>query len=339
MNKLDLHASVSNYEVVLKACGPLYRTGNSVARAMCELFVVKSASLIRACLETLDQKYTEGFGSLARTENHTGARCSLPSHVVVHSAAQKMFAAVAAEDAAGIFGALEEMGVLAFCPTAGQQFTRLEHIVGRVIGRARLIPLIELAIFAVDLDDYNRASTYAAEARSFDPGASELHDLCAVEGAVALNAGNVSEAIELLAKSIYVCQADDFSCLTCRGRALNIMLADRLLKYGEREEVVKFLVQCQKVWKRHGNELMTWIGAIQNGEEPRFLASGFLGAMNHPSLKILELSIRASFLEAERSATTSTSTKSIADMKERLRAEFKRQVTSAIKGRLGTSNN
>ena len=102
---------------------------------------------------------------------------------------------------------------------------------------------------------------------------------------------------------------------------------------------MKFLVQCQKVWKRHGNELMTWIGAIQNGEEPRFLASGFLGAMNHPSLKILELSIRASFLEAERSATTSTSTKSIADMKERLRAEFKRQVTSAIKGRLGTSNN
>ena len=55
--------------------------------------------------------------------------------------------------------ALREMGACALCPSAEVLFNRLEFSVGCVVGPARLIPLIELALMASELGAYERVAS------------------------------------------------------------------------------------------------------------------------------------------------------------------------------------
>ena len=101
------------------------------------------------------------------------------------------------------------------------------------------------------------------------------------------------------------------------------MLAEKLLEQGRQEEVVEYLIQCQDVWDYHSKEIAAWIGAIQRGESPEFLASGTLGAMNHPCVQIGHLCARARILEDEpRSSTLQSKADALAG-RARLRAEYK----------------
>jgi hypothetical protein len=132
------------------------------------------------------------------------------------------------------------MGVLGLCPSCGQDFSRLEYSAGAIVGRVRLIPLVELANLAAELHYFENASRYIAEAHSLSPGPAQLHHLHTVAGLIALNAGNLASATEYLATSVRVCQKNDWACLDCGVREQNLTLADSLLDHGQHAAVISF---------------------------------------------------------------------------------------------------
>jgi hypothetical protein len=119
----------------------------------------------------------------------------LPKHDAVERAARELFSALESESRIGISTALEEMGVFSLCPILEQHFPRMEVVAGRLVRRARLIPLVELAHFAAEIGDYGKAQKYTQKAHVFDPNSWELYSLCVVEGLIAFNAGDVRGAI------------------------------------------------------------------------------------------------------------------------------------------------
>src|SRR5205814_1659748 len=136
-------------------------------------------------------------------------------YTVVQEAARKLFGAIASEDGIGVSNALEEMGVLVLSSGRKEQFSRLELVVGYVAGRAQIVPLVELALFATELEDHERAGRYSREARAFSPTSWELYNLCVVEGVISLEAGRRDEAILNLSRSIDACQSDEYASLEC----------------------------------------------------------------------------------------------------------------------------
>jgi len=257
---------------------------------------------------------------------------------MVRDAVPRLDGAISARDWGGTFKVLEEMGVLALCPPHQQMLDRLEACVGRVIGKFRLIALIELAVFAVELEACDRANKYVAESQRLDPGPSEWHDLHSIAGSIALSSGDVAEATKCLAESIRVCREDEFACLTCSTRALNLLLAKKLLAHGEHEVVANYFVQCQGVWKHFASQIALWIQAIREGKEPEFSASSFLEAMNSPAIKLAGLVVRSSFVgQRQKSIVTKMGRGEIS--LEDLRTEYNRLVNAAIRGELDAGKN
>ena len=193
MKKQDLQDAVSTFEMVANKCRSLYVPDKIAALPLCEIYLTKSARLVRMCVDEQNLVEVEAGSNQDVQEEDVLRPLVMFSQSAVRSAAQKLLAAVTAEDRDGTMTALEEMGISALGLTPEQQFFRLETIAGCVTGRARLVPLIELSIFAVELGDFKRATKYAAEAHQFDPEASELHDLYTVEGLAALSEGDVSK--------------------------------------------------------------------------------------------------------------------------------------------------
>jgi hypothetical protein len=93
------------------------------------------------------------------------------------------------------------------------------------------------------------------------------------------------------------------------------------------------------VWDHSKKQFASWVDAIQNGERLEFLALGTLEAMNHPAVKLSHLCNSARFPDDVVGPTTPQSPAEVRAGRERLRAEYKRQMSAAIKGELGTSNN
>ena len=308
-------------------------------RPLCELYLTKSASLVQKCVDALSDGKIETSSELDVQARDIFRPLKLPLQDVVQSAAQKLVLAVNSRDKDGMLSALEDMGVAERCLPPEQQLSRLEFVIRGAIGRAQLILLVELSIFAIELGEYKRAAKYAAEAHGLEPGTSELHDLYAVEGAIALDEHDVARAITYLKKSIRACMTDEYACLSCSVRAPNVMLAEKLLEHGKQEEVVDYLIQCQDVWDHSKKQFASWVDAIQNGERLEFLALGTLEAMNHPAVKLSHLCNSARFPDDVVGPTTPQSPAEVRAGRERLRAEYKRQMSAAIKGELGTSNN
>jgi hypothetical protein len=216
---------------------------------------------------------------------------------------------------------------------------RLEFSVGCIVGPARLIPLVELALLASDLDAYERAASYVTHARSLSPGAPELHDLHTVDGIVALSAGNVEEAKRCLYESIRVCEQNEFASLACSIRAFNLSLAEKLLETGADEAVIKYLSQCLGIWEYEAKRIASWIEAIRNGEKPDFQAPGFRNAMDSPAVKIQSLAIRSSFLPVEHEMSFGTSRLDIRTARDQMRADYKRRIAEAVRGKLDLGRN
>jgi hypothetical protein len=335
----DLHAKVSNFENVLRVRLSSQAPSSLVVHALKELYATKGAYDILLLVTTLFANEIEFAHKLpSNSGNLTNIQGTLPNPDIVQSVAPKLFDAVLSNDRSGTVKTLAEMGVLVLCPPQEQMFARLEFCAGHVIGRARLIVLVDMAIFAAELEAYERARKYLAETQALFPGASELHDIHTIEGIFALSAGNKAEAMRYLYESIRVCQEDDFARVTSSSRLPNLKLAKMLLLHSERTAVVAYLTQCKQVWLYLARQIDSWIATIQSGEKPEFLLRGILSGMDRPEARLQSQIIRASFLgdtlESPRSGVRSTNK----GFKKML-AEHKRQIAAALGGKLETGKN
>ena len=164
-------------------------------------------------------------------------------------------------------------------------------------GRAQLIPFVDLSLFALDIGDFERARAYVTKARSFDPVAYELYNLCVVKGLIAINAGRHREATQYLEKSIAACQIDECASLACGVRPPDLALVEKLLDGDHRAAVLRHLLDCKNVWQSLGPQTDLWINAIESGEKAHFRESGMLKAMNEPAFRLLMQYARARSLE------------------------------------------
>ncbi len=296
MDSRRLQSGVADFEDILRARISSHMASGLVVRAVRQIYATRSAYEVLSRVAMLLPEATDVARKSANSGDQSSVHRPLPCPDAVRSAAPHLFEAVASGDAILVVSALAEMGVLALCPPLNQMLGRLEFYVGSVIGRARLIPLIELAIFTTELEEPERASKYLAEAQTLYPGASELHDIYTVEGVIALGAGSIGRAKQHLAESISICLEDDLARITCAVRVPNFMLADRLMQRGEREPVVKFLRGCRRVWAYCANHVDAWIQSIGIGQQPEFLSAPIFAAMNRPARKFRTLVIKASLL-------------------------------------------
>ena len=291
-----LQSEIADLEDILATRIPSHIASSSVVRAMREIYATRSACEVLSRIAMLLPEAVDAGRKSSSSGDQSSVLRPSPCPNAFRSAAPHLFEAVASGDATLVVSALAEMGVLALCPPLNEMLDRLEFRVGSVIGRSRLIPLIELAIFTAELEQRERASKYLAEAQTLHPGASELHDIRTVEGVIALGAGSIGQAKKHLAESISICLEDDFARVTCAVRVPNFMLADRLMQRGERKPVVKFLVECRRVWTYCANHIDAWIQSIESGQQPDFLSAPIFAAMNRPVRKFRTLMVKASML-------------------------------------------
>jgi len=221
------------------------------------------------------------------------------------------------------------MGVTALCPVMSEQLARIELVARSVPGRAQLVLLVELSLFAAEIGDYARASEYVSEARALGPSGYELYNVCTVEGLIAESLGLRDEAIRLLENAVKACLRDEYTSLTCGVRGLNLMLVEKLLDHGEVGEVRKHLRECKDIWQSFRVQIGGWVGLIDEGVRPNFQDCGTLQAMNEPGFRLLMQYARARFIENEPSQSDSRvkptmSPAEIAEKREKLREEYRR---------------
>jgi hypothetical protein len=338
MDIKELQIAIRWYEEVV-AVGCQIRSGGAASRALFEISLASSARLVLTRVQEANGAQIEVPSGQYSTMEEVFASPRLPSLDTLQKIANKLVTAVGTGNKAAAVFALEELGILPLCSGHELQLPRLEIVVSSVPGRAQLIPMVELAIFAAELEDLKSASKFVTEAHGFGPGPSELHDLRSVEGLIALGEGNIARAVSYLRDSIRVCMTDEYACLECSARAPNVMLAKRLFEHGESDEVVGYLAQCRDVWDAHRKQFSTWIDAIKSGEIPQFLASGVLGLMSHPATKMRHLDTMVAFLAEEPRTPTLRSRAEVVARRARLREEFRNESRAAIDGRLNASKN
>ncbi len=206
----DLQTQLSIFERVLAIRLSQNVVGNSVARVLRELYAAKIANAVISCVEALYPAEVENARQISVEENQSPLKAPpLPSVATARGAMTRLSEAISLHDGKRTVEALREMGAFALCPSAEVLFNRLEFSVGCVVGPARLIPLVELALMASELGAYERAASYVAEARPLDPGAPELHDLNTIAGLIAFKfqrLGNIlysSSVMVLITWSLY----------------------------------------------------------------------------------------------------------------------------------------
>jgi hypothetical protein len=319
----ELTAAVAEFEKVVELSERLSARGDRVTSMLCMFYAMWSAFVIRLCFGKCKGRGTEEAKDGTLKENSLLAP-GLPRLDVVRKAVQEFVAATTADDRSGMSNALQDMRVFALCPVPKEHLSRMELIAERVAGRARTIPLVELSLFAVELEDYERAIKYAAEAHTFDPGSWELYNLCVVGGLIALNARKHHEAIEYLNESIRACQRDEHTSLSCGIRVPNLALAEKLLQSGYRVEVLRHLLECKDVWQFLRVKIDKWISLIEAGEAPDFGGAGVLRAISY-RLQMQWLRAYSLSLEKEPGVAARKSPAEVMAGRDRLRAEYRRR--------------
>lgn len=326
MNEAELRRAVKEFEEVLKASERLREKGTRLAAILSTVFAMLCAFRIRRNIEASGDPIKDSAEGAA-TYSQSEEPWALPKSDAVHKAGESFIAATISQDYDGAASVLAEMGVIELCPSISQQFARMELFARSATGRAQLIPLVELSLFAAEIGEFERAAKYVTEARRFNPTAYELYNLFLVDGLIALNAGQQRKAIQLLEQSIGVCQRDEYASLACGVRALNLTLVEKLLFGGHQVEVLKHLLECKNVWQSSRAQIDVWISLIERGERPNFHESAMLRSMNEPACRLVMQYSRARALDEGESTSQSTLPMSPAEVmarRERLREAYKR---------------
>lgn len=297
MNEAGLSRVVKDFAEVIRASDRLSTKGTHLSSVLGRFFAMWCAFRIRRNIEACEgNDINEPIESVVNDSQSEGC-WALPKPDVVEDAGVRLMAATSSQDYDGAAGALAEMGVTALCPRLSEQFVRMESVARSVAGRAQLVPLVELSLFAVDVGEFERAAKYVVEAHSFAPAAYELYCLCVVEGLLAMNAGQERKAIQFLEQSIGACQRDEHASLACGVRGPNLALVEKLLDNGRRVEVLKHLLECKNVWQSFRPQIDAWISLIESGERPNFQESAMLSSMNEPACRLIMQYSRARALE------------------------------------------
>lgn len=293
----DIRPLVIHFERVLRVRVPPQMEEASVAAALREIFAVKCALAVLKCVEKSFPCALKAAFLSPTKHDEPLAFISMPNPSVIEKSAPSLLRAVEIQDADGAIAAIRQMEILSICPSIAEPpLDRLELRVRNVSGRQRLIPLIELAFFAVEVGSYDRAGRYIQEAHSLYPESPERHDLSTLTGLVNLIEGKVGEARLDLIESVLVCQENDYARLMCGARSFNLQLGSELLQRGENEVVVEYLSECKKVWVYEASRIESWIGAIKNGSDPDFFAPSIRKALDSSASKLHDRIIRSSFL-------------------------------------------
>jgi hypothetical protein len=335
----DLARAILNFESVLKSCKRICKSGNSVARAFSRLYALKTVHMILASIALTIKVDIDAVIARSHSRNVFDMQMSLPDDAVVHSLSPSLIDATMSSDGDGIFSALEKMGILALYAVPERQLGRLEIISSHLAGQPRLIFFVELAIFAAELGDLQRAGKYAIEARTLAPRASELHDLYSIEGLIALHEGDCARAAACLEQSIDVCFTNEYACMSCGARAPNFMLAEKLLEQGGRDSVLKFLTESEGIWATHRRGLTKLINDVRSSEIKELRAPGLLGAMGRPPVRMLDVYARACLSGEEPRTSRYVARADVVADRDKLRDEYRRTMGTAIKGKLESSKN
>ncbi|MGC2186076.1 MAG: hypothetical protein WA637_22595 [Terriglobales bacterium] len=331
----ELLEAAGDFEMVIRSSEKFCDASKRLSRLLSVFFAMKSAFAIRKSFCPKEGERYKATTCRVGGEADYVEQESLPSFETVSGATRKLVAAVEKNNEDEGVNALEEMGVFALCPVPNEQLSRMERFAGRVSGRARLVFLVELALFAVEQQDYYAAKKYVIEAWAFDPSSWELYNFCVLEGLFALSAGKTSEAVQYLEKSINACQVDEHASLNCGLRAPNFLLAQKLFERGERGAVLRYLFDCKNIWQWPRMPMDDWITQIENGETPDFQNSAAVRGMNQPSCRLDLQWKRARFLdEAEEPKAANANTKSGAEIlaaRKKLLEESERQIRAKVK--------
>ncbi len=327
---IDLETRIRAFEEVLNVCAPLYRTGDDLSRALCQLWVTMSASVLLSCVESTYPQEVEAARSLSRFQSLLGARALLLNSENIARALANLLDALKSGDRAGSTKAIGETGILELCPETARLHDELETITASTLGQGRIIPLVELALFAVEAREFERATRYISEALTLYPESPELHVLLTLKGLIALNSGNIAEAKSYLIESVRVCEEDELQSV----RSFSVLLANGLVACGEMDVVIVYLTRCASVWKHQQRQIAAWIAMLRHGKQPDFGASTFLGAMNTPKLRIPLLVARCLLLDSKPKSPRMTRAQ-----RQEILAEYTRRNLAAIKGKLDIGKN
>lgn len=296
-----------------------------MATALCELYAIQGARQIRKRLNSTRQSKTDTVGS----------RDILPGYETVHTAAHDLLLAVAKNDEAAISGALEAMRVFSLCPNPEQVFSTLKDVVSRVSGPAQQVFLTDIALYAAHVGDFQRARNYIQLARTFEASSRELYDICVVEGLIALNAGDVEEAVRCSDNSTKACQADVDSSVQCALLPPHLEIAEGLLELDERVAVLRYLFECHNVWQSLRPRIEGWIHCIESEEVPDFRLPE--SGQDQASRRMLVQWMRACSLQRGLNPAKPRRTMSSAEVlaeREQRHSEYRPRIDALIKKQL-----
>jgi hypothetical protein len=340
VSDIDLASQLKNFELVTVLGERLCQKESTLAPVIYAIFAMWCAFRIQLCLGPeqigkIEYQLEESLEELLRRVT------VLPSPDSMRRAARDLVSLETLNHPSAIAGALEKMGVLALCPSPPHQFDRMRLVADCMSSYTRVSALVELALFASEVENYDRASEFAAEARSFSPCESELYSICVVEGLVAFSKGMYIEAARLMAQSVISCQCDEYASLACGVRSLNLSLPEKLLSVGLHDEVTNYLLNCRDIWQSVRPQIDVWISLLSNGERPDFGASKAIRLMGTPSFRLMMQWDRIVFLEENsRTADPLQIRKSRAEVlagRERLRREHKRAKGTSADDGMGTT--
>lgn len=229
MNEIALREWVVDFEKLFESFESLlmYRkklgvASDQLAISLCKLYAIWGAYQIRRCTG-LNHEFEPEL-----TRNETEPTLSLveklPTREDIHRLAPDLFLAVEAVDGIAVSDVLKMMGILSICPMPERVFFSMDAIALQVGGAAKQIFLVDLSLFASAVGDYQLATKYSEEARTFDLRSRELYDICVIEGLIAMNDGRVGDALQCLDRAIRACQVDVDSSIQCSLRVPNLTL-------------------------------------------------------------------------------------------------------------------
>jgi hypothetical protein len=323
---------------LLKVPTPQQLQTSYVAVSLREIFATGIAYAILKSVEAIFPVHSE-LAVLQRSQNaSTSLSVTTPS--LIEEFESKLVDAINAQNAEETAKALFEMGIMGFCPSIGSPpIDRLESSARSVVGRARMIPLIELAYLTEEVGDFKRMAAYSKEACSLEPEAPESHDLYTLKGIIALNSDDLAEAKACLDMSIDICEENELGRIACSIRPFSLRLAEQLLQRGETDAVLRYLVKCKALWTYEKKRLEQWIAALQDGERPNFSVPGIRRSMDEPAVKLRALTIRSSMLNEMWSVEGVRLDGSLPIDLEGLLARHKRNASEAIRGKLKVIKN